>query len=236
MDGFSFCCVGKEIEGILSTLDDKTVLTELRKMARRLCGDKGSFSIVLLMNDGHAGVFKKDETDKMALFEVEREDIDDKAMVVCTGKKCDVQGKVECVSIVKAEDPEHTKWWLSVSECKNRCAAILNRTGVDKISMEYVPTLFRMENTKVISNVRRTFLRNDKSKNVEKEASKLRDLLGCSDVVASNSTREVYRDKYLSRDTTLLEGQVPTCGTSKLSGTVFFLGQVGYAGQPVLPV
>ena len=50
--------------------------------------------------------------------------------------------------------------------------------------------------------MRRTFLRNDKSKNVEKEASKLRDLLGCSDVVASNSTRRkiVFGSKIEDRD------------------------------------
>ena len=52
MDGFSFSCVGKEIEGILSSLDEKSVVLELKKMGKKLCGDKGKFSIVLLTDEG----------------------------------------------------------------------------------------------------------------------------------------------------------------------------------------
>lgn len=189
MEGFSFTSVGKEIEMILSSYDDKVVSVELKKMAKKLCGEKGNFSIVLLTSEGDAGVYRRCGDGSIELVKVRREDVDGKAMAVYCGDKCEMQGKIECVSIVKAEDSEHNNYWISVSVCRDRSTAILRRTGVAEISLEYVPSLFKVDSKSVISNIRKTFLRSDKSNIVGNEASILRELIGVPFMIDPISVR-----------------------------------------------
>ena len=190
VDGFSFAAVGEDIGKLLSSIDDKVVMAEMRKMGKKLWGEDGKFSILLLMCGCKAGVMMRDDDGSFKLVEVRKVETDDQIVAVNKKNKMVKVGKVESVSLVKSLDKSKSSWMVSVSTCQNRCETIMAHMKTAQVSLDFIPSMFKINKDNVVPNIMRTFLRGERGCKMEQDGCLLKKIIGHPNMILPTSSKK----------------------------------------------
>lgn len=190
VDGFSFSTVGEDIGKLLSSIDDKVVMVGLRKLGKKLWRDDGKFSLLILMCGCKAGVLVRNDVGSFELMEVRKTETDDQIVAVNMKSKIAEVGKVESVSVVKSMDEDKSSWLVSVSTCRNRGEAIMEHMKTSQVSLDYIPSMFKISKENVVPNIMKTFLRGERGNKMEQDGCLLEKIMRHPSTVLPGSSKK----------------------------------------------